>query len=185
MAATIAVSCPQCQKQFKAPEELQGKRIRCKGCGHVFAIPAAKVAASDEDQGSDPYGLAEVKESIPRCPNCAHLMESLEAVICLNCGFNLRTGTRIKTKRTVEITPRDRFLWLLPGILAVAAAVLLIVFDIVYYLWKPDGRGDWDWLSHGSFKLWTIIGSGFIIFFALAFAYKRLILEPNPPEQEV
>jgi hypothetical protein len=41
---TIAISCPKCEKQIKAPAELAGKKIRCKDCLHVFVVKAAAAA---------------------------------------------------------------------------------------------------------------------------------------------
>jgi DNA-directed RNA polymerase subunit RPC12/RpoP len=49
MATPIAVSCPECHKQIKAPPDLQGKKIRCKACGHVFVVKARKAPAEAED----------------------------------------------------------------------------------------------------------------------------------------
>jgi DNA-directed RNA polymerase subunit RPC12/RpoP len=52
MATTIAVSCPECRKQIKAPPEVQGKKIRCKACGHVFLVKptrAGKSQPAEED----------------------------------------------------------------------------------------------------------------------------------------
>jgi hypothetical protein len=46
MATPIAVSCPECHKQIKAPADLQGKKIRCKACGHVFVVKAARAGKS-------------------------------------------------------------------------------------------------------------------------------------------
>src|SRR5262245_1003468 len=40
MATTITVTCPECQKQIKAPPEIVGKKIRCKGCEHTFIAKA-------------------------------------------------------------------------------------------------------------------------------------------------
>ena len=39
--ATLDVSCPNCDKRMKVPDTAAGKKIRCKGCEHVFAVPAA------------------------------------------------------------------------------------------------------------------------------------------------
>jgi DNA-directed RNA polymerase subunit RPC12/RpoP len=47
MATTIAVSCPECHKQIKAPPDLQGKKIRCKACGHVFLVKASRPEVED------------------------------------------------------------------------------------------------------------------------------------------
>jgi len=38
MAETIVISCPECGKQLRVPEEAAGKKIRCKGCEHVFTV---------------------------------------------------------------------------------------------------------------------------------------------------
>lgn len=39
--ATLDVACPNCRKRMKVPDTAVGKKIRCKGCEHVFAVPAA------------------------------------------------------------------------------------------------------------------------------------------------
>ncbi|HKI33309.1 MAG TPA: hypothetical protein VKA46_15760 [Gemmataceae bacterium] len=54
MATTIAISCPKCENQIKAPAELAGKKIRCKECQHVFVVkspPAAKPADKTDKTG--------------------------------------------------------------------------------------------------------------------------------------
>src|SRR5258708_5226632 len=106
MASTIEIACPECQKKFKAPGEVQGKKVRCKGCGHVFAIPAAPVAKEapakakpkfddDEDDGKG-YGVAAAtEEGVARCPHCAQALENPDVVICINCGYNLKTRQRV------------------------------------------------------------------------------------------
>jgi hypothetical protein len=40
MATTITITCPECDKQLKAPASVEGKKIRCKSCGNVFAAKA-------------------------------------------------------------------------------------------------------------------------------------------------
>lgn len=46
MANMIAVRCPECEKQLKLPDNLQGKKIRCKECDHVFVVPGPAAAAA-------------------------------------------------------------------------------------------------------------------------------------------
>src|SRR5262249_5449663 len=87
MASPSVVSCPQCQKQIKAPPELEGKKVRCKGCGNTFAIqarpaPSPARKADEEEEDSNPYGIRAEEEEIPRCPICAKEMESKDAVVC-------------------------------------------------------------------------------------------------------
>jgi hypothetical protein len=194
MPTPIVVSCPECQKQIKAPPELQGKKIRCKGCGTTFPVPAASAAEPspakarapvepDEEEGDgNPYGLSEVQQS-NRCPFCAAEMASPEAVICVSCGYNTRTRQRIETRKVVETTPGDRMSWLMPGIICVGVIIVLLVLDILYLVWEPDAKSDIGWLAYKGFKTWAVIGSGFIIFFAGRFAVKRLIFNSIPPEK--
>ena len=44
MAEKLDIACPSCGKGMKVPAEVVGKVIRCKACGHTFAVtdPAAK-----------------------------------------------------------------------------------------------------------------------------------------------
>jgi hypothetical protein len=194
MATPIVVSCPQCQKQIKAPPELQGKKIRCKGCGTTFPVLAESAAEpapakarppvkQDEEEGDgNPYGMSEVQQS-NRCPFCAAEMENPEAVVCLSCGYNTRTRQRIETKKVIETTAGDRMSWLMPGIICVGVVIVLIVLDILYLVWEPNPKSDVSWLAYRGFKTWGIIASLFIMFFAGRFAIKRLIFNAIPPEK--
>lgn len=47
MAPTVVITCPECEKQITAPVTLDGKKIRCKGCGHTFVV-RADVGEKDE-----------------------------------------------------------------------------------------------------------------------------------------
>lgn len=201
MTATIDVSCPECKKQVKATAELQGKKVRCKGCGHVFTISApaagkdakpapakaaAKPAASEEDDGKA-YSVATVADDAkPRCPHCALELESEEVVICIHCGYNLRTRQRLATKKTYETTVADRSAWLMPGFISIGAIFGLIIFDLFFCLALPrliEKNDDWSWLSAGGIRLWVVIISIAIMLGLAKFAYHRLIVEPTPPEK--
>lgn len=204
MGTPIVAACPECQKQIKAPEELAGKKVRCKGCGHVFVMTAAptekpkdakpapakakaKAAAPAEDEGApNPYALADAEEAIPRCPHCAKELESADAVICVHCGYNTHTRQRHELKKVIENTGGDQFMWLLPGLLSVATIFFLIVFDLVFVFFLPKWLrdNDLDFFATGGFRLWTVIASLFGMFFLGMFAVRRLILNPKPPEQE-
>lgn len=214
MAAPIMIACPECQKELKVPPEVAGKKIRCKGCGHIFVAkamsaksapakaapgkappakaadkpkPAAKPHLDDDDEDANPYGVTDL-DLAPRCPNCANEMESAEAIICLFCGYNTQTREQARTRKTHDVTGGDQFVWLLPGILCVLGIIAWIVLDIVYCL-KIDDWVDLDswWgtaLASGAIKLWLVITSLFFIYYLGKFAVKRLIFNPNPPEVE-
>jgi hypothetical protein len=211
MAETIVVACPECKKQLRVPVEIRGKKVRCKGCSHIFPIPAAddgvkpapaakaapatkpapakpKPADDDEFGTANPYAVShEENAEIPRCPHCAAEMESAEAIICLGCGYNTVTRQRVGTKKTEEITPGDRMTWLMPGLAAVGGILFLFLFDLFFCFVVPRlvKDSDYDWLDYGAFRLWAVIISLFAMFFLGKFAVKRLVLHPTPPEREI
>ena len=202
MTATIDVSCPECKKQVKATTELQGKKVRCKGCGHIFTIPAASAGGKDakpapakvaakpataEEDDAQAYSVAAVADDAkPRCPHCAMELESEETVICIHCGYNMRTRQRLATKKTYETTVSDRSAWLMPGFISIGAIFGLIIFDLFFCLALPrilEKNDDWNWITAGGVRLWVVIFSIAGMLFLGKFAYQRLIVEPNPPEK--
>lgn len=36
----VQTRCPQCNKRYVAPDHMAGRRVRCRDCGSVFALPA-------------------------------------------------------------------------------------------------------------------------------------------------
>src|SRR5207245_3911671 len=132
-----------CTKKFKSKEGLEGKRIKCPLCATPFVVPAGggdqakgdgagpktkapaattatmknqNVTWNPEDDNRDPYKLGEF-DIRPRCPNCANLMESDEAVVCVFCGYNTQTRQWGQTVKTMSITGKQHLLHLLPGII--------------------------------------------------------------------
>lgn len=134
-----------------------------------------------------PYGVTDL-DLIPRCPHCAKELESKDAVICLNCGYNLETRTFAKTKVVYEITSQDRMHWLMPGVLCVVGIILIVAFD-GWFCFGLDGMwASWEQYVPPSFtkglRAWFVFVTCFGIWFAGRFAYKRLVLNPTPPEVE-
>ena len=177
MATTIVIVCPECKKEMKAPAELEGKKIRCKGCGSAVPVkataapPSAKAAAPpkpakagaaskkpvkpkpakkrDDDLGDGkPYDVTTL-DLAARCPNCANEMEDADAIICLTCGYNTRTRQRAQTRRVHDTTAGDYFLWLLPGIACALGVIALIVIDVLYCLKVRDWLDQESW--YGAF----------------------------------
>src|SRR4051812_18125175 len=35
----VQTRCPQCNKRYVAPDHMGGRRVRCRDCGAVFALP--------------------------------------------------------------------------------------------------------------------------------------------------
>lgn len=205
MSDTITISCPKCEKSLTLRAELEGKKVRCKDCRHTFvvkappkkaaepkkaAVPtpkAGKKVEEDEYENPNPYGITEMDFTL-RCPLCAAEMESEEAVLCINCGFNVKTREQIKTVKTIETTDSQKFLWLLPGILCVIVVLILslcflrVVFVAIFV--DMDYENSLQRTCGNCCLLWMAIFSLFGIFYAGRFAIRRLILHPSPPEKE-
>ncbi len=181
MASPIVVTCPECAKQMKAPADAQGKRVRCTGCGHTFAL---KPPPAEDDH--NPYGLVEEAHGPARCPHCAQQLSGEEAVVCLHCGYNLLTRQRLATKKVIAASDTEQLQWLLPGIGAVAFILVLIGIDIFYCLALPRllKNGDYEFLGAKGIRVWVVIVSLAAMVFAGRFAFQRLILQPKPPEVE-
>ncbi len=237
---TIVISCPECDKQIKAPADAVGKKIRCKSCEHVFVVrapakgpapikpagpvakppkaekpakpanpskPSKPSAMTDDEEDSNPYGVAEFDER-PRCPQCAYELEE-GAVICLGCGFNTRTRQQLRTRKVRETSGEEKFFWLLPGILAILGIILLIGYCFFHYFaWPSILVDNWDAIEekHGgrieaikkddaiSFWQGALIHPALVVFIVVPalfasfklgrFAVQRLILHPDPPEVE-
>jgi hypothetical protein len=205
MAADMVISCPECHKQFKGRPDLQGKRVRCSGCGQTFLVksPAPDKAASgpgaggaparpkgkggpadDEWEDPNPYGVTTL-DIRARCPHCANLMQSEDAVICLHCGYNTQTRQLGSTRKLVQHSGGDYFFHLLPGLLCVLGILFLINWDIFLCTYLPGMIKDsWaEFLDAESMRLWNAVISLFLMWGLGMFAFKRLILEPAPPEK--
>jgi DNA-directed RNA polymerase subunit RPC12/RpoP len=181
--ATIAISCPKCEKQIKAPAELAGKKIRCMECKHVFVVkgpagkpadkaakPAGKAgkpadkagksgkaaapAAPPDDDDANPYSVTD-HEFLPRCAYCAKEMEEEGQVVCLNCGYNHRTRERPAVAKTMEPTGGEWFIHLLPGI--ICALVVLSAIGGIVVIWtvfpRLDVEHDAEWWNPVVFGL--------------------------------
>ena len=147
---------------------------------------AAKPPAfpGEEDDNPNPYGVTEL-DLAPRCPNCANEMESEEAVVCLYCGYNTLTRTWGKTQKVIAMTGGEHFLWLLPGLICATVIISLIVFVMAYCLVVPYVSKDawFDFADHESLRLWTVSICLFIIWGLGYFCFKRLVLQPKPPDK--
>jgi hypothetical protein len=212
MAETITIICPECEKSIKAPEDVIGKRIRCKGCGETFTArppketskgikpakdrpakdkPARKAdKAEPEGEEEGAYGLREEYLGA-RCPECAEKMGD-DDVICLHCGYSTITRTKPKPRKVREQTGGDVFLHLLPGILSAMGGLMVLtwlVADWIYWalFWEvPEGIEDVRAYRSGAYccMTWWSIFRIWVIYKAARFGIKRLAIDNKPPEVE-
>jgi hypothetical protein len=145
------VVCGSCGKRLKVRPEWAGKKVKCPACGamSVVGAGAAEVAvrAADTPGAAPPrpagraatvepvdvlplQPVADAKEApLPAparggedaCPECGQPM-ARDAVICLDCGFNRKTGKQLKTvSRRIERT------WYLGGLFEPAVIVVFVM----------------------------------------------------------
>jgi len=107
------VACKSCGTKLRVPDEPGGISERVEGGGGGVASGAA-TASGGGDAGGGGYELADdepggkaaaAKPKAARrdgkCPSCNKAMKP-GAVVCLNCGFNLKTGSKLSTTVATE-----------------------------------------------------------------------------------
>src|SRR6516225_11961521 len=111
----MLLDCGGCGARLQLPDDVAGRDVRCPRCGRVFAAPGANEPESPAEPSSV-YGLKEDDEpptvvpatGAPRraagrkvpveggCLKCGAPMTP-EAVVCVDCGFNRKTGKQLRT----------------------------------------------------------------------------------------
>lgn len=123
-SARDRVACPACNKQFRWSRKHAGRKVKCPGCEGVFRMPTAAGSAAEllrdppaaaersatgyelDAQGSQ-AGVVLSTGAATNCPSCNSQMAG-GAVICLNCGFNVKEGRKIETAVEAGKTRRSR-----------------------------------------------------------------------------
>ena len=106
----IQVKCGNCSAQFKAKDELAGRRVKCPKCKNavVISAPRAAAAARGPKRGANPLLDILDEEDVrsrangPMCDNCGSEVKP-GSVICIDCGFNLETGDRLETEASEDV----------------------------------------------------------------------------------
>lgn len=124
----IVVTCKACAGRFSVGEQHAGKTAKCPRCGERLAIPRPKAGETSRPELAVPptpsvpakpkpaappsSGLADlldeaelprVSSSGPKCPACG-LPVAANAVLCVQCGYDSRTGTRLAASKPAAAT---------------------------------------------------------------------------------
>ncbi len=140
--------CPICGELVRVPGRKKGRRSPCPACGADWPEPAAKKkpappraavppppdefagSSPDEDpESGNPYRTAD--GGARRCPGCSDLLGP-EVIVCVRCGFDLRTGGKIvkeygKFERSWDSGMPPATRWLLFGLCQAAALIAIAV----------------------------------------------------------
>jgi hypothetical protein len=125
-----------CGKAISVPSEYRGRSIRCPGCQHVVSI-----AANQNTAFVAPEIFAEVQSA--KCPKCRQEWPK-NTVVCINCGYNFKTGSKLKTKYKVRDTVVE------------VGVPLLGTYQRFAIGRDPDGEVTFFW---NQWLLWVPIGS--------------------------
>lgn len=87
----ISFSCP-CGQPLQAPDKIQGKKIKCPGCGKTLTVPGTAAQAAVP---SPVIGFAAEADRV--CPECQKKLPAA-ALVCTGCGFNFKTGKKVGAK---------------------------------------------------------------------------------------
>lgn len=205
--ADIDITCPECGNKRSVPDDLAGKKIKCRQCQSIFTVkppppkakaitakpPAKKTAAQlkkedDEEvaDGKNPYGVQD-ENLAARCPFCAQLMDPPDAMICLHCGYDMQKRRRVERKITYEITAVDYLLHHIPTFLCFNAIGIIVGF-VIFCVINMD---DWivgtfaDGVCPAScFQTWCVLFGAYPVWLCGRFIFRRLVWYFHPPEQE-
>lgn len=104
----VSFSCPQCTRRLRVGDVPPGTYIQCPQCQAVFPIPDSvpgsgsgtvrEVPPAAADPVTDTVDEGHVGLEGLLCPNCNATLPR-EAVLCVACGLDLRTGEKLRTER--------------------------------------------------------------------------------------
>jgi hypothetical protein len=214
-AEAVKFACPDCQKEYTWKPEIAGKKAKCK-CGNVIDIPTTPPAPPppplpppDVDPFDNPdymYDLADepakgaggrgggappppvpTQPELQTCPNCSGNIPP-GGVVCLACGFNVKTGKKNKTQVVGAGGPGGKgkssaaataasggafnwaagwkgWFWVIAGIFVIGLAP----YDYSRIrAMERDPENDWTYLSrrtrrtYRAFGVWGVVGSDII-----------------------
>ena len=98
-----------CGHTLTAPDKIAGRSAKCPHCDSVVAVPSrepideppSRPAAASTKSGADRPPPAD------KCPKCSAELAA-GAVLCVQCGFNLRSGTQMHTVTSTNAAEKER-----------------------------------------------------------------------------
>ncbi len=115
-AMAIKATCSSCSSTFNAKDTLAGRRVKCPKCGDKMTVPEKRAPKARTGKRVDPgAGSFDVMDELLKeanvksvargnvCDDCGAELQ-LGAVICVECGFNIETGSRLRTDMYDEET---------------------------------------------------------------------------------
>ena len=201
------IKCKHCGHAFVARDPAESPAAKPpKPGGKPAAVTAAapppppppkKPFLDDDDDGPAQIEVVKDDLDVPRCPHCAKELDPPDAIVCVHCGFNNRTRAKANTKKVWAPTAEDWIRHLLPGVVALLIVIGLIVLNVMSFMnmrdWLAGSFLEMDEKDAAGRQRFFVAPGAFIAFIAVPsilaaapaarYAFRRLVLEPRPPEQ--
>jgi hypothetical protein len=117
----LTVTC-KCGQQMKVPASALGKTGTCVDCGQRLRIAKKNTSPCEQEPQAPPPPPSSAPPEA--CPKCRVRWDS-DAVICMNCGFNSRTGRLLGAAGAAK-SNSAKFLWAGRGFLIGLGGLLLV-----------------------------------------------------------
>ena len=112
----IKFNCEKCKQHYEVEKDLAGEEAECTKCGADISIPNApepepelepekpqklKMPARKPHHGEEKASEQKSGDN-GNCPNCGAELPFANAVICTECGQNLRLGVNVNTLQSAK-----------------------------------------------------------------------------------
>ena len=131
--ANIHLACGNCGTEFDVMDELAGLLATCPQCRGQVTVPLSAEHISHAPKLLIKQG-SPVATAYRNCPSCGSLVQE-EAVFCVQCGYNFKTG-----KRYGEVSAQVR---MVRKLVAIAGLVILgaVALFIIQSRWSSRDAG--------------------------------------------
>ena len=147
----IKFSCPHCQQRIEAESGYAGTQITCPSCQGSFVVPASTVVPKivpvmartaltvAAAPSAPPVSAPQHPDTAAGCPSCGAAL-SRGAILCTNCGYNLKTGRRMQAGRPVPLGRASATQWETPWYKTPwpYVGVVVLVLGLFYFMGREN-----------------------------------------------
>jgi DNA-directed RNA polymerase subunit RPC12/RpoP len=130
----ITFTCPHCSQSLEAESDMVGQMIECPACQKTIPIPSPRSSKPQLTLRERPQASRQMNpppSSTLSCKYCG-AQHGADAVFCVGCGRNLRTGKPLQTRTE---TPQ-RQTHSQPGISGGSVLFLIVLAVGGYFVWQ-------------------------------------------------
>ena len=120
-------SCPSCEKKFKRGKLPEGKKVKCPGCGEIFAIPPVAVTQEPSEDVEAPRASSRSKRSASARSSSRASQTSRGSKASRSRSNREKNNARPETKKT--------------PLIPIAIGAVVIIGIALFFLLKGDNKG--------------------------------------------